>query len=345
MNFLSNFGEKSGCMKRVNIIMPLISAIVLTFASCRGNYITDTGEAWATSYHIVYSSDMSLKDSIEACIELVDSELSMFNPESELSRLNRGETDFADSHFCTVFDCAKYISGLTEGRYDPTVAPLVDLWGFGRNSPAGEPSEAEIAEALSSVGIADCSIDRYGRLRRKTPATAFDFSSLAKGYGVDCVADMLENNGVADYMVEIGGELRVSGRNPRGGKWRIQIDEPSAGMAHSRLTVLELGPDPVAVATSGNYRNYRADSLGRIYGHTLSALEGRPAETEVLSATVVAPTCMVADALATACMTGSAAQAAAIVTEAGASALIVTGEADGSYGIKKIGCLPTTENP
>lgn len=332
-------------MKRRVMLMPLISAIILIFASCSRSFVTNNGEAWATTYHIVYSSDTDLADSVKACIELIDRELSMFNPSSALSAVNSGNTDTVDTHFRKVFGCASYVSAISGGRYDPTVAPLVDIWGFGRKEVLAEPSDSAIAAVLASVGIAGCSIDSAGCLSRKSDSTQFDFSSLAKGYGVDCVADMLERNGVSDYMVEIGGEIRVLGHNPRGNKWRIQIDEPTVGAAHTRFTVLELGPEPVAVATSGNYRNYRADSLGRVYGHTISPLDGRPAQTEVLSATVLASTCMFADALATACMAGSVTQAESVLQFAKADALLIMAGEDGALGTKKIGCLPTTENP
>ena len=332
-------------MKRVIVLMPLISAIILTFASCGRGFVTNNGEAWATTYHIVYSSDTDLADSIEACIELIDRELSMFNPSSVLSAVNSGDIDTVDVHFRKVFGCASYVSSISGGRYDPTVAPLVDIWGFGRKGTVSEPSDSMIEAVLKSVGIADCSIDGAGRLCRKNESTQFDFSSLAKGYGVDCVADMLERNGVSDYMVEIGGEIRVLGHNPKGNKWRIQIDEPTIGTAHARFTVLELGPEPMGVATSGNYRNYRADSQGRIYGHTISPLDGRPAQTEVLSATVLASTCMLADALATACMAGSMSQAESVLQGAKADALLIMAGEDGALHTKKIGCLPTTENP
>lgn len=332
-------------MKHGIITLPLISVFILTFASCSQNFITNDGTAWATTYHVVYSGETDLSDSIKAQIALVDSELSMFNPASALSAVNAGECDTVDVHFRTIFDCAVYVNALSGGRYDPTVAPLVDLWGFGRVDTNGTPSDSLIEAALASVGIGECKIGRRGQLMRKTSDTRFDFSSLAKGYGVDCVAEMLERNGVKNYMVEIGGEIRVLGYNPKGRKWRIQIDEPRLEAVHSRFTVLELGPEPVAVATSGNYRNYRKGADGLIYGHTISPVTGRPLKTDVLSATVVAPTCMLADALATACMTGDAAQAEQPVVLAGTAALLICGGENEELSTKKIGCLPTTENP
>lgn len=329
-------------MRHSFVILPLISALFLTFASCAEHFSTDNGEIWATTYHIVYSGNKNLHDSIRAQLEIIDNELSMFNPKSKLAEINRG-CDTTDSHFQTVFDCATAVSRISDGRYDPTVAPLVDVWGFGRTEAGAHPSDSVIASCLTSVGIAECRIDN-DILTRKSHDTEFDFSSLAKGYGVDCVADMFDRNNVKNYMIEVGGEIRVRGTNPRGKKWRIQIDEPTPGAMHSRYTVLELGPDPTGVATSGNYRNYRPDENGGFFGHTISPLDGRPIVTEVLSATIVAPTCMFADALATACMTGTYAQAEDIINKSQTAALIIVGGHD-SMTAKKIGCLPTTENP
>lgn len=323
---------------RRNIILPLISALVLTFASCREGYHTVDGCAWATTYHIVYSGDEIPADSIKSVVTLVDGELSMFNASSTLSAVNRGETDTVGMHFRTVFDCAAYVSMLSEGRYDPTVAPVVDLWGFGRRDiDAAEPSEAEIRQALSRVGIRRCAINAYGRLVRKVPGTEFDFSSLAKGYGVDLVADMLERNGCRNYMIEIGGEVRARGLNPRGEAWHIQVDSPAGGNTHCRDTILLLGPDPIALATSGNYRRARIDSCGRAYGHTISPLTGRPVVTEVLSASVLAPSCMLADAMATACMTGTVAQADSIATAAGLSAYVIYSTPNGDMASCRVG--------
>jgi len=291
-------------------ILPLISAFFLIFASCSDNFITNDGFCWGTSYHIVYNSGSDLSDSIKTEIERIDASLSMFNPESLISAVNDSRSDSVDALFADVFRLSQRVNILSGGVFDPTVGPLVDLWGFGRrrDKTAGEPDSAEIAVALTAVGISDCRLCGDGRrVIKKSPATAFDFSAVAKGYGVDCVAAMLRRNGVRDYMVEIGGEIALLGRNPRGGRWRIQIDAPVASDSngaplHNRYTVLELGPEATAVAGSGNYRNSRRTADGSVIGHTISAIDGRPVGSSTLAASVIAPTCALADALATAAM-------------------------------------------
>lgn len=311
-------------MKRIFGILPLISALFLIFASCSEEYFTTSGTTWGTTYHIAYSAAAPLDTVISAALRLTDNELSMFNPHSTVSRINRGETSEASPEFIEIFYLSQKISRISGGVYDPTVGPLSNLWGFGTDTVTAVPSDSAIVCALSAVGIGDCAIDSAGTVVKKSSATVFDFSSIAKGYGIDLVGRALEENGVTDYMIEIGGEVLARGHNPKGRPWRIQIDSPDGGMAHRRLAVVSLGPDRSAVASSGNYRNLRRRPDGTAYGHTLSPLSGHPAESTLAAATVMAADCATADALATACMASASPDSAlAIVRRAGAEALIV----------------------
>ena len=314
-------------MNRAVFILPLISVLFLTFASCGQKYFTSDGQAWATLYHIVYLSPRDLADSISKEIEAVNDELSLFNPLSELSADNDGTTDSKGIRLADVFGLSRYVWEISGGVYDPTIGPVAELWGFGRSENA-IPTDSAVEKALEAVGMGACSI-RGNRIVKKSPATRFDFSSVAKGYGIDCIADMMERNGVENYMIEIGGEVLARGVNPKGRAWHIQIDSPEGGMEHKPLGIKALGPDRTALATSGNYRNIRTDSLGRRYGHTLSPLTGRPAVTSVVSATVESSSCALADALATACMaSGCADSAMAIIARSGCEALIVEARGD-----------------
>lgn len=238
----------------------------------------------------------------------VDSSLSMFNPSSIVSQVNDNRIAYvSDEYFIKVFRLSKEICQASGGMFDPTVRPLVNLWGFGKERPLdfSEPSDSAIAIELAKVGMAECEIADDGCVMKKHPDTSFDFSAIAKGFGVDCVADLLEANGVDDYMVEIGGEIVLKGRNPRGELWAIQIDAPSSGeYGHEALTVERFGPERTAIATSGNYRNFHTADDGKKYGHTISPVSGRPVQTETLSATIInsAGSCATADAFATAVM-------------------------------------------
>lgn len=318
--------------------MPLISAFYLTFASCGPKFLSANGETWGTFYHIVYRAPHSLDDSIAERLRFVDEEFSLFNPSSTLSRVNRCELDSVGPHFCRAFAAAREVWQASGGHYDVSVGPLSELWGFGsRGVEVKTPSQADIDSVLVAVGMGGCSVDGAGHVVKKHPSTVFDFSSIAKGYGIDLIGEMFERNGVEDYMIEIGGEVLARGHNPRGERWRIQVDAPSEGMVHERLRVVELGPERQALASSGNYRNYRTDSVRGRYGHTLSPLTGYPFEGEIVGATVRAPWCAIADAYATACMAvGVADSAAAMCSRQGLGWLIVSK--------KENGCLSTAED-
>ena len=316
-------------MKYKLIVVPLISALFLGLASCRQKNFSAEGETWGTVYHIAYDGQKAADEAIRSTLAMIDNELSMFNPQSAVSLVNSGKCDTASIHFRRVFSLSQDINRLSAGVYDPTVGPLSDIWGFGRHDTEKEPSEEEVARALEAVGIGACSIDSAGRIWRKSPKTVFDFSSIAKGYGIDCVADTLEALGARNYMIEIGGEILACGLSPKGRPWRIQIDSPLSGLGHERLGVIELGPEKTAVASSGNYRNLRRRSDGSLYGHTLSPISGYPVEGRVAAATVIASDCATADALATACMASAEPDLAMdILARAGAQGIVVYVEGD-----------------
>ena len=302
----------------------------MTFASCSQKYFISDGVTWGTTYHIVYNAHEDLSDSIRFEMSAIDSDLSMFNPNSLISAINENSCDSVSSSILGVWEISETVYRLSGGAFDPTVAPLTDLWGFGRDSVA-DVTKQTVDSVLAFVGFGECLISN-GHVEKKSPQTRFDFSAVAKGYGVDRVADMLRRNGCSDFMVEIGGEIVAQGLNPKGKPWRIQIDAPvettDVSSLHSRFCVVEIGPDAAAIASSGNYRNFKVDSKGNVYGHTLDPRIGYPVQTDVLSATVMAPTCGFADALATACMVLGADAGLDLVEQAGAECLLIT--ADGT---------------
>lgn len=298
----------------------------------RRQWHTAQGAVWNTTYSITYLAGRDLSDSVQAVFRQVEISLSPFNPASRISLINRGESMQTDTLIDRVFDLSQRVCSLSRGRFDPTVSPLVNLWGFGYTprpggDSAAEPAQASIDSALTLVGIGACRIDD-GVMVKKSPGTTFNFSAVTKGYGCDLVAAMLRRNGCEDYMVEIGGEMALGGHNPRGTEWQVQIDAPVEGDGvHEAMRVVPL--TDCGVATSGNYRNYRVDSLGRHLGHTISPVDGRPYVTGTLSVTVVAPTCAEADALATACMASPAADAVAMLGGIdGVRALMVVADGD-----------------
>lgn len=323
----------------IHTLILLITAVAAVGCSeNRGNatYRDAEGAVWNTTYHVTYRSNKVLDDSIIAVMRTVELSLSPFCKMSIISRINRNEEARPDSPLIEVFNTSLMVNKLSGGMFDPTVGPLVSLWGFGEaghNTP--QPTAAMIDSALQSVGMGRCRLTDTG-IAKPSPATRFNFSAITKGFGCDMVGKMLRRNGCNDYMVEIGGEIALSGLNRRGEPWRIMVDAPVANdstVDHRRMAVIAL--TDCGVATSGNYRNYRHTANGTI-GHTISPVTGRPVATSTLSATVVAPTAMLADALATACMAMDPDSALAIADRlTGTKIMLVSMNDNGEWLIRR----------
>ncbi|MCH5227184.1 MAG: FAD:protein FMN transferase [Muribaculaceae bacterium] len=275
---------------------------------------------WNTLYHITYKGDPNLKDSILPVLNEVGASLSVFDPHSLVSALNKGREVEADIHLIKVFDASIDINRLSKGKFDPTVSPLVDAWGFGSGHTPSSDTLA-IDSIMDFIGITK-TYRKGNIIYKEDERTKFNFSAIAKGYGCDAVGEMFRRNGVKDYMVEIGGELALSGHSPSGSNWRIAVDAPQEGNNPGEETVLILSLTDMGIATSGNYRNFREDG-GIKTAHTISPETGRPILSEILSATVLAPTCMEADALATACMAGNAEEAKSLIKESHTESMLI----------------------
>ncbi len=261
-------------------------------------YLKADGKIFGTQYHILYQSATPLDSAIHQALQEVDSSLSMFNPNSTLARLNSGETNQVDSLFSVVFNLAKEVARETNGAFDPTVAPAVNAWGFGPKRRQ-QPSQSVLDSIAPLVDYRKVQLQGDTLLSRANERINLDFGAIAKGLGVDHVAAALRQHGVKNFMVEIGGEVVVSGTNAKGELWRIGIQKPTT--ADTELQeVIHL--NNAAMATSGNYRNYYTTSQGQRIAHTIDPRTVRPVSHSLLSATVIAPTCAVADAYATAFM-------------------------------------------
>ena len=261
----------------------------------------EEGAVFGTFYHLTYQAKESLKDSIEAQLARVDASLSMFNPKSVISRINQNEDVEADSLFRRVFLLSQLVSEATDGAFDITVAPLVNAWGFGFKHDA-LPDSAQVDSLRALVGWERVTLTADGHVQKDDPRMVLDCSAVAKGFGVDIVADYLRACGVVNFMVEIGGEVIVSGTNPKGDTWRVGVNKPvedNTSTNHELQTVLPL--TDCAMATSGNYRNFYVAG-GRKVAHTIDPHTGYPVQHSLLSATVLAPTCAEADAFATSFM-------------------------------------------
>ena len=261
------------------------------------------GFTQGTSYHIAYNSPDSIDyhKEIKELFEDIDYSMSTYNPESVISAINRNdEGGEPDKYFTDVFLRAMEISELTGGAFDITVAPLVNAWGFGFTG--GVDVYPELIDSLLQFVGWEMVMLQNGRIVKDHPSLMLDMNSIAKGYTVDVVADFLDSMGITDYMIEVGGEIRVKGRNRNDQLWRIGVDKPvddPAAISRELQTVLHL--TGAAMATSGNYRRFYIRD-GQRYAHTIDPATGYPVQHNLLSATVIAPLAMDADAYATAFM-------------------------------------------
>ena len=259
------------------------------------------GLVFGTSYNITYFYNADLQPDIEHTLALVDSALSMFNPESTISAVNRSESiQVADTMFLKVFRRAMEISRMTDGAFDITIAPAVNAWGFGFKH-AENVSQATVDSLKEITGYWKIH-EQNGLITKDDPRIMLDCSAIAKGFGSDMVAQMLSSKGISDYMVEIGGEIVLSGHNPKGKDWNIGISKPvddSLSLNNELQTVIPV--TDIAMATSGNYRNFYVKD-GRKYAHTIDPHTCMPVSHSLLSATVFAADCATADALATSMM-------------------------------------------
>lgn len=263
-------------------------------------YKSNSGKTFGTYYNIIYQSDKDLHEAIKATLARVDGSLSTFNKQSVISAINSNRDIVPDAMFTQVFALAQEISGKTDGAFDITVAPLVNAWGFGFKK--GLPADSAAIDSLRQyVGYGTVSL-QDGKITKTHPQTMLDCSAIAKGYGCDAVARTLDEAGVANYMVEIGGEIVAKGNNDKGKKWAVGINKPiddATGQDNSLQEIIRISD--MSMATSGNYRNFRYEG-GRKVSHTVNPKSGYPVEHSLLSATVIAADCATADALATAFM-------------------------------------------
>lgn len=290
-------------MKR-NYFSSIIIFLLISL-SCQqkpSGYIYNEGRVFGTFYHFTYDDAVGDKhNEITALLESFNRSLSTYDTSSTISRFNKGELNVvADPFFTKVFNSAIVISEKTYGAFDMTVAPLVNVWGFGfKKMDAVTP---QLIDSLKQfVGMQFLSIEN-GVLVSKKPGIMLDASAIAKGYGVDVVAAFLKSQGIKNFMVEIGGEIVTSGVNPKGNLWRIGIDKPiDDPSVQNRELQMIIQLSGKALATSGNYRNFY-EKDGKKYAHTIDPRTGYPVQHSLLSATIVAADCMTADAYATACM-------------------------------------------
>jgi len=298
-------------LKTFNIVIILSLSL---FFSCRQKeteVIKFAGQTMGTSYHIKIITNAAQADEyenlhveIDSVLRNVNMKMSTFIPESEISRFNAFQSTEpfeVSPEFVSVLKSALQINKDSNGAFDVTVGPLVNLWGFGKDEARDEPpAEEEIKKTLAYVGSRLLHIIDDTHIRKDNPHTEIDFSAIAKGYGVDAVGNYIFSRGLKNYIVEIGGEIAVRGKN--GDKlWRVGIDRPQYNEQPGAELEEIIQLTNAGIATSGDYRNYFV-AEDRVYSHEIDPVSGRSIITGVASATVIAPDCMNADGLATALM-------------------------------------------
>lgn len=266
------------------------------------------GGTMGTFYEVTVSQlpqekSAALQEQIEELLTEMNRQMSTYLPESEISRFNQSEqTDwFAISPgFAEVVAASLDVARQTDGAFDPTVGPLVNAWHFGPGQRVLTPPEDAVLDQLKQhVGYQKLEVRRDPpAIKKVDPALRLDLSGIAKGYAVDRVSQLVEQAGWADHLVNIGGEIRARGRRPDGQLWRLAIEKPTPEKREIQQ-IIEL--DHVSLASSGDYRNYY-EVDGQRYSHTINPRTGKPVQHQLHSVTILADTCMLADALATALM-------------------------------------------
>lgn len=290
--------------KRLLFIQGLQLLIIsLALVSCKKNspYTHLEGNALGTTFSIKYDASTNYSEAIDSLFTVINNSLSTYHPHSIISKINLGDTTIlVDKHFENVFSKAKQIHLETNGAFDPTVGNLVNAWGFGAEKMNQTLDSTTIKELMQFVGFEKLSILNH-KLIKPDKNIYLEFNAIAKGYAVDVIGLFLENKEIENYMVEIGGEMRVRGQNPSEKLWTVGIEKPLTDGSRALETTRSL--DNQSMATSGNYRKFRIDENGKKYVHTINPKTGYTEQNDLLSASVISMLdCADVDAYATAFM-------------------------------------------
>ena len=276
-------------------------ALLFTIFSCQKEYKNTkvSGPVFGTGYNIqFYSEDgENYQKQFDSLFNVVNQSLSTYIPDSDISRINKNEDVDVDEHFKRVFKKSKEVYRFTEGAFDPTIGNVVNAWNFGADTNKFLTDSTTIDSLVKFVGLNKIGLKASKIIKQKT--SYLEFNAIAKGYGVDVIGEFLESKRITNYLVEIGGEIRVKGINlEKQSPWKVGLDEPRFDGEQSVFKALELKDE--AMATSGTYRKFKLDENGNRYAHIINTKTGYPTKTNVLSVSVIGPDCMTADAYATA---------------------------------------------
>jgi len=285
------------------IFLPFFA--ILLFASCNrsiNNTIKISGAAQGTTYNITYLAGQhsNYREAFDSIFKKIDLSLSTYVPASIISRINKNDSAvMVDDYFSAVFNKSIEVSKTTNGVFDVTVAPIINAYGFGFTKKE-KVNKILIDSLLPFIGYKKVRIEEK-KLVKEIPQVMLDFNAIAQGYTVDVLASFLESKGINNYLVEVGGELRAKGKNINDSCWTVGIEQPNEILTDGVSLKAIIQIKNKSLATSGNYKKYYVED-GQKYTHIINPFTGYPAKNNLLSATVIAPNCMTADAYATAFM-------------------------------------------
>jgi thiamine biosynthesis lipoprotein len=293
-----------------------------------------------TSYHIKYNVGLffdhqNLKTAITEALQAVNHSMSTFDAKSEISTFNQlkdihKSLEISDSFF-QVMKQAQKLHTMTHGAWDGTVKPIVNLWGFGHTKhQQQEPDDTQIQQSLKQVGFQNIMITDH-HLQKRIPDLELNLASIAKGFGVDQIAVVLEKHDIDNYLVEIGGEVFGKGTKINGSPWRVGINKPQID-ANVNDVYLAISLQDKAIATSGDYRNYFIDGKKR-YSHVIDPKTGRPVNNGVVSVSVISDQCTFADGLATALMVMGTEAGIQLVNEIPDTECLMIRESEGKFSL------------
>lgn len=297
---------KSSSLSARNKAIGLLSVLLLILNACQKNttnYLHLSGNAQGTTFSIVYKDSLKREFtfSMDSLFKCIDMSMSLWDSSSIISRFNTNEKMVvADEHFINVYNRSVYYSKLTDGVFDISIGPLAKRWGIYFKNKQAPPDSSEVHSLLHCVGWNKITLED-SLVLKADPCIKIDFNAIAQGYTVDLISDFLENQGIVNYFVELGGEVRVSGLNESGLAWKIGIDRPvdeERGTGDKRELQKIVSMSTGALATSGNYRKFVLVD-GKKRSHAINPKTGYPAHNNLLSVSVKTNKCMDADALAT----------------------------------------------
>jgi FAD:protein FMN transferase len=282
--------------------LSLLVLIVLSVVSCKQD-VTNTrlnGPIFGTFYDVTYASDgnENFQESLDSIFAAVNQSMSNYQADSDISKVNKHELEVVDAYFVEVFKASKQIYNETNGVFDPTIGTLVNAWNFGSEQSKTKLDSLKIDSLMQFVGFEKIQL-KNNTLIKTDPKPYIDFNAIAKGYAVDLVAEFLESKYVANYLVNIGGELRTKGLNvEKQSGWTVAIENPNfdGSQSYDKVFVLK----DKAMATTGTYRKFKLDANGKRYAHIIDTKTGYPTKTNILSVSVIAEDCIMADGYATA---------------------------------------------